>query len=341
MKISWILLWIVLLSQTWKTQEYEEINAPSYDESAPIEADSIQPVSITQNEYFEQQEESNNAASSHEQAIGTPTEVYEGSQNKEDNSYLPPYLANGNSEKHTYDHFEPEYSINQQNQKEDEEPKSHRIGGDHSYDYQSNQRYRNYDSNSNQEYNNGDQNTYQGQYYDSKNSYHGGEQQNYENSDQNSNIYSSASTDNYSGGDSYQGKADDNTLRQEDEEKLKKPLLTSAPLLEDAKVSELGPDNQVPKPVGFVAEMETVSLIFKYEKVIATFKEFISNGAENLNTNYGVPFPFNYIIMIWGTVVSIYTSNKIREYMCRPKKAKPHVFNTVDHIDLREKLWKC
>ena len=113
----------------------------------------------------------------------------------------------------------------------------------------------------------------------------------------------------------------------------KSGIKSSKQPIEGAEITQLGPNNEVPKPVGFVAEIETISLIFKYEKVIETVKEFISGGAKSLEKEYGVPFPFNYIIMITGSIVSIYVSNLLRGYMCRKKKEPTHVFNTVDHID--------
>lgn len=106
-----------------------------------------------------------------------------------------------------------------------------------------------------------------------------------------------------------------------------------SPVNQEENEGEGNPD-ETPQPVMFIAEIETFSMLMQYQKIITGMTESLNNGAEYLEREYGVHYPFNYIIVVLSTVVSMYVANQLRNMMCRKKKQDPHVFNTIDSVDM-------
>ena len=88
------------------------------------------------------------------------------------------------------------------------------------------------------------------------------------------------------------------------------------------------------QPVAFFAEIETVSLLMKYEKIFESISEMAFTGADYLEKEFGVPYPFNYIVVVLSSILSLYLSSIIRPLICPKSKQKQHVFNTIDSVDM-------
>ena len=104
-------------------------------------------------------------------------------------------------------------------------------------------------------------------------------------------------------------------------------------IIEGAEVAQAG--SPIPdQPVAFFAEIETISLLMKYEKIFESFKEMAFNGADYLEKDLGVPYPVNYVIVAMSSILSLYLSSLIRPLLCPKKRQNTHVFNTIDSIDM-------
>jgi hypothetical protein len=90
--------------------------------------------------------------------------------------------------------------------------------------------------------------------------------------------------------------------------------------------------NEVPQPVGFIAEIETVSMLMKYEKIFYSFMEFSGSSVEYLEQELGVPYPLSYVIFILGVVCSLYISSLI---------SKVRFSLTLDVLPKEEKGCPC
>ena len=84
-------------------------------------------------------------------------------------------------------------------------------------------------------------------------------------------------------------------------------------IIEGAERTKLGEGaEEVPTPLGFVAEIETLSLLMKYEKIWYGFKQFADESAAYFEKDLGIPYPFNYIVFILVTIVTTYLTNILR-----------------------------
>lgn len=110
-------------------------------------------------------------------------------------------------------------------------------------------------------------------------------------------------------------------------------------IIEGAEVTQVGPHGEMPQPVSFIAEFETITLLMKYEKVFYSLKEFAFSSVDYLESDVGVPYPFNYIVFILGSICSLYMTSILKSLMCPKKPKDTHVFNNIDSVDL-SKLMK-
>ncbi|CAI2361523.1 unnamed protein product [Moneuplotes crassus] len=114
----------------------------------------------------------------------------------------------------------------------------------------------------------------------------------------------------------------------------------SGQLIEGAERVKLGDEaKDVPQPTMLIGEIETISLLFKYEKILYGIKEFADTYAEYFEKELGFPYPFNYIAFVVVTIVTSYIANKLRNLVFPKKKKDAHVFNNIDSVDL-SKLMK-
>lgn len=105
-------------------------------------------------------------------------------------------------------------------------------------------------------------------------------------------------------------------------------------VIEGAEVVQSGSDMPPPQPVAFFAEVETITMLMKYEKIAQNVIAVVDDYAKVLE-DYGIPSPFSYIIVITSSILSLYTTRVVKSLVCPPKKAKPtHVFNTLDSVDM-------
>jgi len=87
--------------------------------------------------------------------------------------------------------------------------------------------------------------------------------------------------------------------------------MTSRDIIEEAEIATLGSPDQIPQPVSFFAEVEAITMLIKYERIVDGFFDFSGTSIEYLQNEMGVPSPFSYIIFFMGTIVSLYLSTKI------------------------------
>lgn len=110
-------------------------------------------------------------------------------------------------------------------------------------------------------------------------------------------------------------------------------------LIEGAERTNLGAHDEMPQPVSFVGEIETIGLLMKYEKIWESFREFTDVSVEYMESDLGIPFPFNYIVFVLSTILSLYFTTFLKSLICPKKPKDTHVFNNIDSVDL-SKLMK-
>ena len=121
--------------------------------------------------------------------------------------------------------------------------------------------------------------------------------------------------------------------------KTSRPLLGSQAgkeeVIDGAEWTQVGSDVEKPKQLlGFIPEIETISLLMKYEKIWASFCVLATDSSTYLEQELGIPFPFNYIVFVLSTIVSLYLSTYLKTLLCKKKNKETHVFNNIDAVDL-------
>lgn len=106
-----------------------------------------------------------------------------------------------------------------------------------------------------------------------------------------------------------------------------------------AERAQVGPHEEMPQMVGFIGEIETLGLLMKYEKIWENLSLFAEDSVGYMEKQWGIPYPFSYIVFILSSICSLYFANILRGLLCPKKKKDTHVFNNIDSVDL-SKLMK-
>lgn len=105
-------------------------------------------------------------------------------------------------------------------------------------------------------------------------------------------------------------------------------------IFEEAEITQVGEHEDIGQPTMFIGEVETIGMLFKYGRIWESFQEIADSSAGYLENEFGVPYPFNYIVFVLTTICSLYISNLLRTLLFPKKPKESHVFNTVDAVDM-------